>query len=120
MKNVRSLSLRCPKRRRRGQLSSLKQQQQHQKDSNAQTSSVNEDESSKRGKKKKQQPTVSVIPVEDDVEEEEPTAVDFEPQTVSVTSCLVVISSFVIGGAILFSIWEVISSETYVSIGVKK
>lgn len=32
----------------------------------------------------------------------------YEPQTVSVTSCLIVISIFVIGGAILFSIWEVL------------
>ena len=31
----------------------------------------------------------------------------YEPETVSVTSCLIVISVFVIGGAILFSIWEV-------------
>ena len=31
----------------------------------------------------------------------------YDPQTVSVTSCLIVISIFVIGGAILFSIWEV-------------
>lgn len=62
----------------------------------------------KEKRKKKTDPTaaaltVSVIPI--DLEAED--AVDFEPQTVSVTSCLVVISSFVIGGAILFSIWEV-------------
>lgn len=30
-----------------------------------------------------------------------------DPQTVSVTSCLCVMFSFVIGGAVLFSIWEV-------------
>ena len=48
--------------------------------------------------------TVSVIPVEEPADEN-PNIDD--PQTVSVTSCLVVMSSFVIGGAILFSVWEV-------------
>lgn len=33
-----------------------------------------------------------------------------DPQTVSVTSCLCVMFSFVIGGAVLFSIWEVYTS----------
>lgn len=62
----------------------------------------------KKRKKHKTDPaatiTVSVIPVEP-TEEDDPTA--YDPQTVSVTSCLVVMSSFVIGGAILFSVWEV-------------
>jgi hypothetical protein len=49
--------------------------------------------------------TVSVIPVEEPAADEDPNIDD--PQTVSVTSCLVVMSSFVIGGAILFSVWEV-------------
>ena len=48
--------------------------------------------------------TVSVIPVEEPADEN-PNIDD--PQTVSVTSCLVVMSSFVIGGAILFSVWVV-------------
>ena len=62
----------------------------------------------KKRKKPKADPAatiaVSVIPVEV-AEEVDPTA--YDPQTVSVTSCLVVMSSFVIGGAILFSVWEV-------------
>lgn len=48
---------------------------------------------------------VSVIPVETNEAEIGP--IVYDPQTVSVTSCLVVMSIFVIGGAILFSIWEV-------------
>lgn len=83
----------------------------------------NGQKSFKEKRKKKQTPapdvmTVSVIPVElpvdvrkkkeeQEKEEEEEDPADLEPQTVSVTSCLFVISSFVIGGAILFSIWEV-------------
>lgn len=41
------------------------------------------------------------------VEDYEADAVDREPQTVSVTSCLFVISSFVVFGAVLFGVWEV-------------
>ncbi len=66
----------------------------------------------KKRKKHKTDPaatiTVSVIPVEP-AEENDPTA--YDPQTVSVTSCLVVMSSFVIGGAILFSVWEVTQNK---------
>ena len=87
---------RCPRRRRRNQWTP-----------ELATTAMNQ----QRDNKRKKQPThpaanhlsVSVIPVE--AAEEDPTADD--PQTVSVTSCLVVMSSFVIGGAILFSVWEV-------------
>lgn len=89
---------RCPRRRRRGQLTpevaTIPVSQEPVRD--------------KKRKKHKTDPaatiTVSVIPVEP-AEEDDPTA--YDPQTVSVTSCLVVMSSFVIGGAILFSVWEV-------------
>ncbi|XP_046636975.1 potassium channel subfamily K member 15-like isoform X1 [Daphnia pulicaria] len=87
----------CPRRRRRGQLTpevaTIPVSQEPVRD--------------KKRKKHKTDPaatiTVSVIPVEP-AEEDDPTA--YDPQTVSVTSCLVVMSSFVIGGAILFSVWE--------------
>lgn len=80
------------------------------------TTATNGQKSFKEKRKKKQTPplTVSVIPVDppdvrktQEEEEDEEDPADLEPQTVSVTSCLFVISSFVIGGAILFSIWEV-------------
>jgi hypothetical protein len=98
MKDFFFFVFRCPRRRRRGQLTpevaTIPVSQEPVRD--------------KKRKKHKTDPaaiiTVSVIPVEP-AEEDDPTA--YDPQTVSVTSCLVVMSSFVIGGAILFSVWEV-------------
>ncbi|KAK4025397.1 hypothetical protein OUZ56_014470 [Daphnia magna] len=89
----------CPRRRRRGQLAST----------NELEVAIPQPAKEKRKKQKGNsviEPAiaVSVIPVETNEAEIGP--IVYDPQTVSVTSCLVVMSIFVIGGAILFSIWE--------------
>nr|CAH0101549.1 unnamed protein product [Daphnia galeata] len=94
----------CPKRRRRGQWTP-----ELAATTATTTSPMNQQltrDNHQRKKHGKTDPnfTVSVIPVEEPAADEDPNIDD--PQTVSVTSCLVVMSSFVIGGAILFSVWE--------------
>jgi len=69
--------------------------------------------SNKNNKKRPDMPPPPVVVTADIVvasavaDDDETEGHHYDPQTVSVTSCLIVISIFVIGGAILFSIWEV-------------
>lgn len=106
---------RCPKRRRRSQTAApVVKVATEQTPTNP---NISKSFKEKRKKQQQQQPPTtnnaisssSVIPAvqRDEEPPDDDPVLDLEPQTVSVTSCLFVMSSFVIGGAILFSIWEV-------------